>query len=251
MNDFIAVDDRPRLEAAGLASFDALWALQLEAVDEPNTGRGGWSSVYRLELDGQAYYLKRQRDHLSRSLHHPLGEPTFAREFRAIRRYQRLRIPALQAAFYGARRVNGEQRAILLTRALDGWQDLAGMLKQWPQLDAARHAAVIRASAELASRLHGAGQLHGCFYPKHIFLRDGADGLESCLIDLEKTRPLLFGRRDRIRDIEPLMRRASLWNGADRQLFLQTYLQLPATSPVLAEWTLRLERHMHDKATRA
>ena len=55
MNDFIAERDRAVLESNGLASFDALWALRLEAVDEPNTERGGWSSVYRLELGDTAY----------------------------------------------------------------------------------------------------------------------------------------------------------------------------------------------------
>ena len=50
MSDFIAAEDRAILERHGLADYDALWALQLEAVDEPNTERGGWSSVYRLDL---------------------------------------------------------------------------------------------------------------------------------------------------------------------------------------------------------
>ena len=42
MSDFIAAQDRALLESHGLASLDALWALKLEAVDEPNTERGGW-----------------------------------------------------------------------------------------------------------------------------------------------------------------------------------------------------------------
>lgn len=250
MTDFIAEADRRILEAHQLAGFDALWDLQLEAVDEPNTGRGGWSSVFRLELDGAAFYLKRQRDYLTRSLRHPFGEPTFRREFRSIQRYQRLGIPALQAAFFGERRVAGEWRAILLTRALEGWQDLAQLFEDWSQLAPARREAIIRACAELALKLHNAGQMHGCFYPKHIFLREHAGHFETCLIDLEKTRPILLGRRDRLKDIEPLMRRASLWNGADRQLFLQTYLQAPGGSQPLTDWTVRLERQMRDKESR-
>ena len=62
---FIAVNAHEVLQRHGLDSMDALWALQLEAVDAPNTGRGGWSSVHRLELDdangtSQHFYLKRQ-----------------------------------------------------------------------------------------------------------------------------------------------------------------------------------------------
>lgn len=111
MTDFIAAQDRALLEQHSLASFDALWALKLEAVDEPNTERGGWSSVYRLDLGETAFYLKRQSNHLTRSVLHPFGEPTFAREFRNIQRYQRLAIPALQAAFLpsGESRVSSEQ----------------------------------------------------------------------------------------------------------------------------------------------
>ena len=92
MSVFIAAQDHDLLQRNRLDSFDALWALQLDAVDEPNTERGGWSSVYRLDL-GDSAYLKRQSNHLTRSLRHPLGEPTFAREFRNIERYRALAFP--------------------------------------------------------------------------------------------------------------------------------------------------------------
>ncbi|MGE8503425.1 MAG: lipopolysaccharide kinase InaA family protein [Pseudomonas sp.] len=224
MSDFIAAQDRALLERHGLASFDVLWALKLEAVDEPNTERGGWSSVYRLELDERAFYLKRQSNHLTRSLLHPFGEPTFAREFRNIRRYAELNIPALQAAFFAERRLPGERRAVLLTRALDGWQDLEHWLTQWAALDGAAHVSILRACGRLARCLHQAGQMHGCFYPKHIFLREQEGGFEAQLIDLEKTRPLLLGRRDRIKDLEPLLRRARIWNEAEVRELLVAYL---------------------------
>ncbi len=170
MNDFIAAQDQSVLQAAGLDSFDALWALQLPAVDLPNTERGGWSSVCRLEVAGRAYYLKRQSNHLTLSPARPFGEPTFAREFRNIRRYAELNIPALQAAFFAERRVPGERRAVLLTRALDGWQDLDSWLPCWNELDALRRGGILRACGELARRLHQAGQMHGCFYPKHLHI---------------------------------------------------------------------------------
>ncbi|HEY1027026.1 MAG TPA: lipopolysaccharide kinase InaA family protein [Pseudomonas sp.] len=224
MSDFIAAQDRALLERHGLAGFDALWALKLEAVDEPNTERGGWSSVYRLELDERAFYLKRQSNHLTRSLLHPFGEPTFAREFRNIRRYAERNIPALQAAFFAERRLPGERRAILLTRALDGWQDLEHWLKQWTTLESARRMAILRACGALARCLHQAGQMHGCFYPKHIFLREQGGAFEAQLIDLEKTRPLLLGRRDRIKDLEPLLRRARVWGEPEVRELLAAYL---------------------------
>ena len=247
MTDFIAAQDRALLENHGLADFDALWALQLEAVDEPNTERGGWSSVYRLELGDAAFYLKRQSNHLTRSLLHPLGEPTFAREFRNIQRYGRLGIPALQAAFFAERRAPGERRAVLLTRALDGWQDLEHWLHRWSELRAPQRQAILRACGELARRLHGAGQVHGCFYPKHIFLREADDGFDAQLIDLEKTRPLLFGDRDRIKDLEPLLRRAGVWSEDEVGQLLAAYL--PAGAGV-APWHNRLGRRRQNKVAR-
>jgi len=250
MSDFIAAEDRALLERHGLADYDALWALKLEAVDEPNTERGGWSSVYRLDLGERAYYLKRQSNHLTRSLLRPLGEPTFAREFRNIRRYAELGIPALQAAFFAERRLPGERRALLLTRALDGWEDLYGLFQRWSALLPQHRRALVRAAGELARRLHADGQVHGCFYPKHIFLRGDQLKCEACLIDLEKTRPLLLGRRDRIRDLETLVRRADPWTSDDLGEFVAAYLGCATQDDQIAWWCERLERRRLAKEAR-
>lgn len=244
MNDFIAQADRPTLERHGLASFDALWSVQLTAVDEPNVERGGWSSVFRLELDDSAFYLKRQSNHLTRTPAHPFGEPTFAREFRNIRRYAQLGVPALQASFFGQRKVDGERRAILLTRALDGWTDLDSWLKRWPELNESGRQAIIGAVGVLARTLHQAGQMHGCFYPKHIFLREQDGHWQACLIDLEKTRPLLLGWRDRIKDLEPLVRRASCIGEQGVRHLLSVYLDDPR---LVEPWLLQLQRRREAK----
>ena len=113
MKDFIDPAIAGLLQQHQLDSFDALWNLELKAVDEPNIERGGWSSVAKLMLGEQSFYLKRQINHLTRSLQRPLGEPTFAREMRNIQRYQQLGIPALRAAYFAQRKVAGEQHAIL------------------------------------------------------------------------------------------------------------------------------------------
>lgn len=250
MSDFLAAQDQALLERNGLDTFDALWAKQLDAVDEPNTSRGGWSSVFRLELEGHGYYLKRQSNYLTRTLHRPLGEPSFAREFRNISRYRRLGIPALQAAFFGERKVAGEHRAILLTRALDGWNDLESLLEQWPALTDDQHHAILKACGELARRLHSVGQVHGCFYPKHIFLQATADGYAAQLIDLEKTRPLLFGWRDRVKDLEPLLRRAPQWSREHVHQLLAAYLDQPQDSSLVAAWDQRLAARRSHKESR-
>ena len=247
MSDFIAAEDRAILAAHQLDSFESLWALELEAVDEPNTERGGYSTVSRLQLGEQAYYLKRQRNHLTRSLRHPLGEPTFARELRNIEHYRQLGIPALQAAFFAQRRLAGKQCAILLTRALDGWRDLDSWLQGWEAHPATRRLAIVQACGELARRLHGARQVHGCFYPKHIFLREQADGFHAQLIDLEKTRPLWFGERDRIKDLEPLLRRAGAWSEAEVRQLVVAYLGGEVDA---SRWCQRLNARQRNKEAR-
>ena len=248
MNNFIDPVIADLLKLHQLDSFTALWDLELEAVDEPNTERGGWSSVAKLTLDEQTFYLKRQINHLTRTLQIPLGEPTFAREMRNIQRYQQLGIPALRAAFFAQRKVAGEQQAILMTHALEGWEDLDYWQQQWLTLSAEQQQGIIQACAKLAKTLHQAGQIHGCFYPKHIFLQKQASGFTAQLIDLEKTRPLLFGQRDRIKDLEPLFRRSRhIWGREQAQLFLQSYLDKPEDIPA---WLQRLDARRKNKEAR-
>lgn len=251
MSDFIAAEDASILRKHGLDSFEALWELQLVAVDAPNEGRGGWSSVFRLDLDETAYYLKRQSNYFIRSLTRPFGEPTLTREFRSIRHYQSKGIPALQAAFHGERTVSGERRAILLTRALDGWTDLETLLARWRQLEAGERHDILNVCGRLAAQMHGAGQKHGCFYPKHIFLRATESGYEACLIDLEKTRSMLFDRVGRLRDMEALMRRAAPWNDEERRILLARYLGLKGDDSQLDTWLDRLQARRQNKEARA
>ncbi|MGD8217367.1 lipopolysaccharide kinase InaA family protein [Pseudomonas thivervalensis] len=250
MTDFLAAEDRALLQRHGLDSFEALWTRQLDAVDEPNTSGDGWSSVFRLELEGQGYYLKRQSNYLTRTWSRPFGEPSFSREFRNISRYRQLGIPALQAVFYGQRKVGGEVRAILLTRALDGWDDLDSLLQRWPSLTAVQRTTILSACGQLVRRLHGMRQVHGCFYPKHIFLQASADGYQAQLIDLEKTRPLLFGQRDRVKDLEPLLRRASIWSDADVRQLLSTYLDQPLDAGLVDSWMNLLNARRSHKGAR-
>lgn len=251
MSDFIAAEDATILRRHGLDSFEALWELQLVAVDEPNEGRGGWSSVFRLQLDEAAYYLKRQSNYFIRSLARPLGEPTLTREFRNIRHYQSKEIPSMQAAFHGERVVAGERRAILLTHALDGWTDLEALLARWQQLTVAERRDILNACGRLAAQMHGAGLKHGCFYPKHIFLRASEGGYEACLIDLEKTRSMLFDRAGRLGDMEALMRRAASWNDEERRTLLAYYLGLESDDLQIDTWLKRLQARRQDKEARA
>ena len=68
------------------------------------------------------------------------------------------------------------------------------------------------------------------------------------MIDLEKTRPLLFGERDRVKDLEPLLRRASAWGDDDVACFLTAYL---GDARQLGYWLQRLTARFKDKARRS
>jgi len=254
MNDFLADSARTLFARHRLDNFAALWALELDSVDTPNTGRGGWSSVSRLELRdaaGQthAFYLKRQIGHLSRSLRKPFGEATFSREFRNIRRYQDDRVPALEAVFFGERRIGGKACAMLVTRALDDHRPLDHWLADWPTLPRATRRAIIDAVATLVGTLHGAGHLHNCLYPKHVFVRLDANAASARLIDLEKTRSLHFGARDRARDLDALNRHTHGLGATERLRFLLRYLGRDRMDSPGARLARRiLQRHVRKAA---
>jgi len=71
------------------------------------------------------------------------------------------------------------------------------------------------------------------------------------LIDLEKTRKSIFGQRDRVKDIEPLLRRAPVWNEAEIRELLAAYLQAPGDSGLVDAWWERLaKRGSHKRGGR-
>ncbi|MDR2093270.1 MAG: lipopolysaccharide kinase InaA family protein [Azoarcus sp.] len=248
MEDFISPDDRLVLERHGLASFGALWDLRLPGVDAPNLDRGGWSEVSRLVLEGGTYYLKRQRNHLTRSLARPCGEPTFAREFRAIGRLRALGVPTLDAVFFACRRLPGkmprraDECAILLTRALDDWRAMDCWLAQWEMLSGTTRAGVLAACGKVARQLHASGLTHGCFYPKHVFLREAGEGFEAKVIDLEKVRPAWLGRRDWRRDLDQFFRHAAVLGESEVDALLAAYLARAPESAEVAAWRRRLSK---------
>lgn len=252
MKEYIAPSDKAILTEHGLDNFEALWALKLENVDEPNTERGGHSSVSYLKLGDKAYFVKRQINHLTHSLHAPLGEPTFAREFRNIRRYQKLGVPAVTVAYFGYRKKSHQKQAILITHALDGWQDLDSYLGDWDSRAESEKQSIIKACALLLKQLHSKKILHGCFYPKHIFLQvDDQKQFKACLIDLEKTRKLSLGTRERLKDIDTLARRTNkAWTDEDYYYFLSIYLDKPKDSVEVVQWLKRMLRRSHTKEMR-
>jgi hypothetical protein len=234
MADFSDERWRGLLEHNGLSDFAALWNLQVEWFEPPNQGRGGWSGVARIELQGadgskQAFFLKRQENHTRRTLLHPTGEPTFAVELRNILRLTKAGVPTVDVVYYGQRRMESGWRAILISRELDGFLPLGELTQQWWQVGWSqsmhKRRELIPVVADVVHRLHACKLVHRALYPKHIFVRFPEHGKPQVrLLDLEKMRWAIFlPQWNMRRELDSLNRRARHWSRTDRMRFLHYY----------------------------
>lgn len=249
MKDFINERWRSILAFNELNDFDALWKLDAEWFEAPNQRRGGWSGVARCELPlpeggSAAIFLKRQENHGTRSLLHPVnGVPTFLREFKRIMAYRGNAIPTLEPVFFGMRLRGKDQRAILATEELTGFVSLEDCVQGWMRDGVpprAERLPILKAVAELLRKMHDHGIRHGCFFPKHVFIRTDADGsVEACVIDLEKSRRHPLRVMCALRDLYSLSYySSSAWSRADRIRFFKQYLGIPRLD-AYAKWLWR------------
>lgn len=253
--EFVATDALDILQRHQLDSFEALWQAKADLVDEPNTARGGRSSVGRLELDDangrpHVFYLKRQSNYLIRHLRRPLGQTTAAREFFNIERFALLGIPALDAACFGERRQGGDRQALLLTRGLEGYRPLESWFEDWSELSYRLQDDLLIATASLVKLLHDRDIVHNCLYPKHIFLRQLDDGIGARFIDLEKSRAHIFSPWGRMRDLDALNRRSLAPRRTQRLRFILLYLGKPRVDAEVRYWVNRVERRSSKKRMR-
>lgn len=167
--------------------------------------------------------MKRQSNHRCRSWRRPLGEPTLSREFRNIAAYRDKGVAALDAVYYGERKRDGEHQAILITRALDGYQEFSSLLTRWSTVDEAQRQAAVKSAAQLIGRLHRARMTHHCLYPRHVYIDLSAEP-PARLIDLEKTRYQLLRKQESVRDLTAFLRRCQPFAMDDYLCFLETYL---------------------------
>lgn len=250
MKEYIAAEYQAALNDRGLDNFEGLWSLELPAVDKPNTERGGWSSVCRLEIEiaGESvgFYLKRQNNHCSHTWLRPLGEPTFAREFRSIRHYHKVGLPAPEVAYFAERKAKAGKQSILMTRALDDYCPLSELLQRWSGLTETIREQVLDAVGVTVASMHGNRITHHCLYPKHIFINldEALPKPDITLIDLEKTRFQWLRMRERVADLEALLRRAELWSERERERFLTAYVSsLPEAGSIFDYQRLLEQRH--------
>lgn len=185
-------------------AFQAWWQQKGRWVEAPNIRRGGQSGVQLLETRQGLLYSKRQTGHVYRSLRHPFGEPTILREARAYQSFGKLGVLVPEVVFYGARKMDEQWQAILVTHALDGFVDMGHWYQQGPTLQARKK--MLNALARTLYTLHQARWQHGCLYAKHIFVRSQGDVLQIALLDLEKCRQRLWSAQAKHHDLDKLAR---------------------------------------------
>lgn len=212
------------LKKNGLNDFEALWNAKAELVDEPNIGRGGHSDVGILRLlnngSEQSFFLKRQVNHNCRVLSSPFsGIPLAIREWLNIKRLKKAGIQTIDVVCVG-RYLSGGDRAILVTRALDGFQTIRDWLSQKP--GEKQRERVMTALGKLIGKLHRAGIRHGSLYRKHVFVSiDTPEDIR--FIDLEKSKSI-WSKRSGLKDFVTFLYRTSELKKRDREQLVAAYV---------------------------
>lgn len=201
-------------------SFEHWWTLPGQWVEPPNERRNGWSGMLRAVDQGRTLYVKRQRNHMCRTLRHPAGWPTASRESHYLDLLQSLGIGAPRPVFHGVRETSEGTEAVLVTEELTGYVALGDLTDLSPQC----RAAVARELGTTLGRLHRARLQHSCLYDKHVMVRlEEGDAPRIALIDLEKMRSRLTRRRAARRDLEQLHRRQQIFSEEDWQTLIAAH----------------------------
>ena len=234
---FISAQYQSVLSIHQLDDFESIWASEIKWFEEPNQRRGGWSGVGRIELSHGAasllsVFVKKQQNHGRLTLRHPVkGEPTFRREFERLKFLELNHFAAPKVVFYGESGVDGNQRAILVTVALDDFQSFEDVLSGW-WVRASRHQQnlLIEKIALELRRFHDFGLVHRALYPKHIFIKNADQNPEIALIDLEKARFSFFSAYRAFFDLAALNRHSENLRVSQRLLFFVRYLGIEKLS---------------------
>lgn len=206
-------------------TFDAWWNTPGDWVEEPNQRRTGWSGMKTARFGDTLYYIKKQNNHLYRSLRHPFGMPTTSREFANILCLTTLGIRVPEPVFHGSRRSHEGFEGLLVTRELAGFKAIAEATELTPT--ERRQLAI--ATGKTIGRLHRAHLQHSCLYDKHVMYRWQDGTPEIALIDLEKLRRPYLPWRAAQHDLNQLFRHQKIWTDSDWQQLLSAHRLTVAT----------------------
>jgi len=236
VRDYAASDWEAIARANGLDSFESIWALDIGWFEEPNQRRGGWSGVSRHDItqpggSREGIFIKRQQNHTTRSWLHPsMGILTFRREFQNLQLLKSCGVPTLDVLYFAERVVDGQRRAILISRELAGYISFEECVANWVRdgwPDRAIWHDYIHRLAAIARHMHRHRIQQNCFLPKHVFVGEVDGKLDIRLIDFEKAKRRFTVESAMVRDLDTFNRRSPAFRTTDRLRFLLAYHQQP------------------------
>ncbi|WDE96734.1 lipopolysaccharide kinase InaA family protein [Lentisphaera profundi] len=219
-----------------LGTFQLLWDNKTEWFEAPNSGshENSWSGVSKITLEGQDFFIKKQKNYSKRNLIHPFGENLAQKEHKNITIFKRLNIPSLEAVFFNRVKKNGNDYAILITKALSSYTPLNEVetLVNTRALNLAARRTIIFHTAKLIALSHENKVKIQSLYSKHVFVHDSLIQGQACMdneapckfIDLERARLSYFDKSSFLKDVETFSRRTKSWSQSDRLYFLIHYL---------------------------
>jgi heptose I phosphotransferase len=224
----VAAESWPLLQKAGLTTFASIMNFTGGTRVVHKRGR----SVFRFEVDGRAFYLKRNRIHrvefwkkLSRGKWPPRSA---LQEWNSILAVAREGIPTVTPIAFGEHtRFGLETASFTVTEELYDARPLDEIVRQ--RFQTTDHffekRLLIAGVADLARRFHAAGMNHQDFYLNHFFLGKGG---ELYLLDLQRLQHRArVPRHYRIKDLAQLNYSAWYHGGftcSDRLRFFLAYL---------------------------
>lgn len=226
----VAADAWPLLQRAGLDSLNAFMNFPGGVRVVHKRGR----SVFRFELEGRAFYLKRNRLHrvelLKKLMRGKIPPRSALQEWLAIQAVAGAGIPTVKPIAFGERNVFGmEMASFTVTEELYQAQPLdkivSGQFQNGKDFDVKR--TLISKLAFLARTLHDAGMNHQDFYLNHFFLGDDSS---LYLLDLQRVQSRSrVPERSRVKDLAQLNYSADYYGGltrTDKLRFIKNYFEV-------------------------
>ena len=207
--------------------FHSWWTEPGEWVEPPNHRRKGWSGMVKTQIGSEVYYIKRQCNHLCRTIKHPLGWPTASREWHNINRLHHLGILVPTPCYHGTRRTAQGLEAILVTKELTGFTPLT----EQSTLTAEQRQSLAKKTGKLLGVLHRARLKHGCLYDKHIMINWENKSPKIALIDLEKMRHTPTRSSAAKQDLDQLKRHQSVWSPEEWAYLVETHYETMHRGP--------------------
>jgi hypothetical protein len=233
------------LQTHQLSNFEQLWNTPVDWFEPPNQRRGGWSGVGKLTLQDasghtRSYFIKKQENHGRRTWQHPLvGEPTFRREYARLRFLETKQFAAPVVVFYGESQQGKQQRAILMTEALEDFTPMDSFLQdQYIRMQRLEKVSFLSTVAAEVRRFHDLGLVHRALYPKHLFIHVRRQPVQVAVIDLEKARATPWMWYRSYFDLAALNRHIDKLSNTERLRFYKHYMKMDRLS-VFARWLSR------------